>query len=105
MNTIPESHELKVSLDKPMISSLSFRAINIQYGATDNLEISFRRTVRVADNSTAYDLPPDCGPFPIYSVDEYKTQLPASMAAKGGVFVPIYGMLNRDSKQLHSFQG
>ena len=37
------------------------------------------------------ELPPDCGPFPIYSVAQYKSELPEHMAEKGGLFVPIYG--------------
>jgi hypothetical protein len=39
-----------------------------------------------------YDLPPDCGPFPIYSVREHAAKLPSSMVAKGGMFVPICRM-------------
>ncbi|KAF7876492.1 hypothetical protein EAF04_001582 [Stromatinia cepivora] len=58
--------------------------------SAETLDISFRRTVRVPDNGNTYNLPPDCGLFPIYSVDKYKDKLPNSMVAKGGVFVPMH---------------
>ena len=54
------------------------------------LEISLRRTVRVPHNEKQYELPPDCGNFPIYSVKEFEATLPAEMVAKGGCFLPIY---------------
>jgi hypothetical protein len=82
---------LDVSLDEPSVSAPgAFKAINIDYSC-DSLSISFRRTVRVPDNGKAYDLPPDSGPFPIYSINEHKENLPNHMVSKGGVFVPIYG--------------
>ena len=34
------------------------------------LTISFKRTVRVADNDEENDLPPDLGSFPIYSTED-----------------------------------
>jgi hypothetical protein len=55
-----------------------------------NLEISLRRTIRVPDNGKPYELPPDMGGFPLYSVNKYKSRLPAEIANKGGVFIPIY---------------
>ncbi|RAL64768.1 hypothetical protein DID88_001799 [Monilinia fructigena] len=57
---------------------------------TEVLCISLRRTIRVPDNGMTYGLPPDLGPFPIYSVNKYMNNLPEIMVAKGGVFVPIH---------------
>lgn len=54
------------------------------------LDISLRRTIRVPDNGSSYGLPPDCGTFPIYSVAEFRSTLPAEMSAKGGCFIPVY---------------
>ena len=87
--------ELKVSLDKPSISSPGgYKIIKVNYGGYDHLEISLRQTIRVPDNGTSYALPPDCSPFPIYSVNSYKKNLPESMTAKGDLFIPIYGRLD-----------
>ncbi|KAK5129279.1 hypothetical protein LTR08_003635 [Meristemomyces frigidus] len=55
-----------------------------------NLTLSFQRTVRVADNEKLNNLPPTLGTFPLYNVKDYKTKLPALMAAKGGFFFPMY---------------
>ncbi|UZP36976.1 hypothetical protein NXS19_004792 [Fusarium pseudograminearum] len=56
----------------------------------DDLEISFKRTVRVPDNDDTNYLPPDAGSFPLYKVDDYAETLPLSMAQKGGLFIPMY---------------
>lgn len=90
MVLVPLRNELKVTLEDPKKSSSGHKTIRVTCGGGDNLDISLRRTVRVPDNGDAYDLPPDCGPFPIYSVKDYKSQLPKHMAVKGGLFVPIY---------------
>jgi hypothetical protein len=88
---VPFRSELKITLEDPKKSSSGHKTIRITYGGGDNLDISLRRTVRVPDNGTAYDLPPDCGPFPIYSVKDYNSQLPKQTVIKGGLFVPVYG--------------
>lgn len=49
--------------------------------------MSLRRTIRGPENKKSFELPPDLGTFPIYSVSDYKDQLPESLAAKGGVFL------------------
>lgn len=54
------------------------------------INITFKRTVRVADNNRANYLPPFLGNFPLYKVKDYTKKLPAAMAAKGGVFLPMY---------------
>jgi hypothetical protein len=56
----------------------------------DDLKISFHRTVRVPDNQASSDLPPDLGRFPIFQVKNYVDRLPPEMAAKGGLFFPMY---------------
>ncbi|KAK4944959.1 hypothetical protein LTR66_014439 [Elasticomyces elasticus] len=52
------------------------------------LDISLRRTIRVADNDGAMFLPPDLGPYPLHSVGQYKS-LPSVMKERGGLFFPI----------------
>jgi hypothetical protein len=84
-------HELRVTLADQIDSSSAYNSIRILQDDEKFLEVSLRRTVRVPDNGQAYDLPPDCGPFPIYSVNKFKHQLPTNMAAKGGLFMPMYG--------------
>lgn len=90
MTPLAMSTELKATLTRPMLSGTGSKAIEVTYGDTDRLEISLRRTIRVPDNGVSYDLPPDCGPFPIYSVEHYRAGLPDSIVEKGGVFVPMY---------------
>jgi hypothetical protein len=54
------------------------------------LKLSFRRTIRVPDNQQTSNLPPSLGAFPLKRVSEYVAKLPNSMAAKGGLFFPMY---------------
>ena len=54
------------------------------------LGISFRRTVRVPDNYDKYQLPPDYGPFPLYSVKAFEDDVSVGMKRKGGVFFPMH---------------
>lgn len=56
----------------------------------DDLEISFHQTVRVPDNFKSSALPPSLGRFPLYHVKDYAKTLPYTMAAKGGLFLPMY---------------
>ncbi|KAF2502698.1 integral membrane protein [Lophium mytilinum] len=56
----------------------------------EDLEISFRRTIRVPDNKQTSNLRPDLGAFPLYPVSEYAKALPADMTRKGGLFLPMY---------------
>ncbi|KAH8595364.1 hypothetical protein B0O99DRAFT_155247 [Bisporella sp. PMI_857] len=55
-----------------------------------DLQISFRRTIRVPDNAQSSKLPPSLGKFPLYQVKSYRSQLPPEMVAKGGLFFPMY---------------
>ena len=54
------------------------------------LDISFQRTIRVPDGKGDSELPPGMGTFPLYSVANYSEKLPKDMAAKGGLFFPMY---------------
>jgi hypothetical protein len=58
-------------------------------GTNNSLEICFERTVRVSDNDTTNDLPPDLGNFPVFETSAYES-LPQAMKAKGGYFIPMY---------------
>lgn len=55
-----------------------------------NLQISFRRTIRVPDNAGKAALPPDLGSFPLFKVRDFASSLPLPMARQGGVFIPMY---------------
>ena len=57
-----------------------------------DLQISFRRTVRVPAQTVDDQpsrLPPDLGPFPLYNVAEF-SNLPHQMIQKGGCLMPMY---------------
>ncbi|KAI8946543.1 hypothetical protein F4801DRAFT_564098 [Xylaria longipes] len=57
---------------------------------SQRLAINFQRTVRVPDNTDEAKLPPGLGNFPLFKVCDFTSKLPADMAAKGGVFFPMY---------------
>ncbi len=65
-------------------------AIGVKGPLGESLKISFQRTIRVPDSDHNSELPPDMGIFPLYSVAKYKNNLPADMALKGGLFLPMY---------------
>jgi hypothetical protein len=54
------------------------------------LVVGFKRTIRVSDNDSTNDLPPDLGSFPLYKTSDYEKTLPSQMAAKGGYFLPMH---------------
>lgn len=55
-----------------------------------DLDISFRRTVRVPDNQQLSQLPPNIGKFPLFQVKDYADKMPREMVDKGGLFIPMY---------------
>lgn len=63
--------------------------IAIGQGQKPSLFISFVRTVRVPEDGSEYDLPPNTGLFPIFKVQDFGSQLPVSMVAKGGLCIPM----------------
>lgn len=56
----------------------------------NDLEISFRRTIRVPDNNQTSNLPPDLGAFPLKPISKYVGKVTPDMAAKGGLLLPMY---------------
>lgn len=54
------------------------------------LDISFKRTIRVPDNVEISTLPPELGTFPLYKVKDFASRLHPDLAARGGVFLPMY---------------
>ena len=64
-----------------------FVRIRSSYGF---LDISFRSTVRVADNADVHDLPPDLGPKRLYETTNYP-KLSSSVREEGGVFFSMCG--------------
>ena len=56
----------------------------------DDVNITFQRTIRVPDNQNVSQLPAGLGVFPLEYVSDYAATLPASMAAKGGIFFQMY---------------
>lgn len=67
--------------------------IQVHRAIGDTLKISFQRTIRVPDGNGDSELPPSLGTFPLYSAADYQATLPNAMAAKGGVFFPMYRKL------------
>ena len=56
----------------------------------NQLAIRLRRTLRMPVDGKIHNLPPGLGSFPLFNVDEYKTQLPPRISALGGIFFPMY---------------
>jgi len=52
--------------------------------------LSFERTLRIPEDGKEHGLPASCGSFPIKRVEDYKTKVPASWVAHGGVFICMY---------------
>ncbi|KAF7541645.1 hypothetical protein G7054_g492 [Neopestalotiopsis clavispora] len=72
-------------------SSSSVGTIRINQGpANGALELTLNRTIRVPDNRDTNMLPPSMGQFPLYRVQDYADRMPEDMAAKGGLFFPMY---------------
>ncbi|KAI0454638.1 hypothetical protein F5B21DRAFT_524455 [Xylaria acuta] len=55
-----------------------------------NLSIRFMRMIRVADDAGEVNLPSNPDPFPLFSVRSFTSRLPREIAAKAGVFFPMY---------------
>lgn len=101
MTSVSQQDQFKVTLEDPRLSSAGHKHLRISHRYLGELDISFRRTVRVPDNGTTYQLPPDCGPLSIFSVKDYEKQLPDLMVTKGGMFIPMYSKCYSQS-QAHS---
>ncbi|KAF7857827.1 uncharacterized protein EAF02_011194 [Botrytis sinoallii] len=87
MTSSPLKVGLKTAVD---VFPGAFQKIAINNNSGGKMEISFHRTVRVPDDGKNYQLPPDLGKFPTYSIDDYAEKLPLDIVREGGVFVPIW---------------
>lgn len=73
-----------------MTAPLSMKLSHNMVVANDDLQISFRRTIRVSDNHQVSLLPPDLGEFPLKAVSQHADKMRPEMSAKGGLFFPMY---------------
>ena len=80
---------LDCSLTRNSNFSTANDVVEIKGPTGEILKISFHRTIRVPDNNHDSNLPPSLGLFPLYSVASYTESLPAPMARKGGLFLPM----------------
>lgn len=85
------SSQLRVELEDAIEDTNGgFGVLLVKDGDRIATEISFKRTVRIPDDGSSHDLPPDLGNFPIYSTDSFSEKMPPNLARKGGVFIPIW---------------
>ncbi|MEP6921474.1 MAG: hypothetical protein ABI967_10145 [bacterium] len=68
--------------------SVSIESEAIRVG--EHFSLSFKRTLRIPDDGTEHQTPPNFGVFPIYRVSDYADRLPESWRREGGVFIPMY---------------
>lgn len=54
-------------------------------------QISLLKTLRIPEDGREYELPPTLGSLPIYDGGALRGVLPVSMAAQGGLIVPMHG--------------
>ncbi|KAF3012951.1 hypothetical protein E8E14_000046 [Neopestalotiopsis sp. 37M] len=88
---LPNTAAAASGTDNSWGSSSSAGTIRINQGpANGALELTLNRTIRVPDNRDTNMLPPSMGQFPLYRVQEYADRMPEDMAAKGGLFFPMY---------------
>lgn len=65
--------------------------IRVNQGEAEGvLTLTLHRTIRVPDNRDVSSLPPSLGQFPLFRVRDHAARLPPDMAAKGGLFFPMY---------------
>ncbi|KAI1878552.1 uncharacterized protein JN550_000734 [Neoarthrinium moseri] len=89
---LPQSRQLTVDLPPSSTSDQAGAdSIRINHGSTEGaLVIELNRTIRVPDNKDTNMLPPGLGHFPLFKVQDYASRMPDDMAAKGGLFFPMY---------------
>lgn len=76
--------------DSTPFSKVASASVSVGKGANTDLFISFMRTVRVPEDQKNYNLPPGLGNFPLFDIRPFSHRLPPSMAAQGGLFLPMY---------------
>lgn len=101
MTAIGSDEALVAPLDATLVQSLTDRGckdiVFIKGSSAQRLSISFKRTVRVPDGQRKNKTPPALGTFPLYPVSKFRQTMPASMAAKGGLVLPMYRGCNSHS--------
>ena len=78
------------SEDSSPFSRVSAESIIVGRGGEPQLVISFRRTIRIPEDSKDYDLPPGLGRLPLFNIHPFSGTLPPEMVAQGGLFMPMY---------------
>jgi hypothetical protein len=87
-STMPETSsvhrpsDVKLKLTDPGHLPTPFNRITVENSHGRSIDIVLRRTVRVPDNKTSHNLPPDLGCFPIFSVQQYGDKLPRGSLLK-----------------------
>jgi hypothetical protein len=66
-------------------------SVSVGRGNIPSLQIYFMRTVRVEANKKNHSPPMGLGTLPLLNTQPYRHQLPPGVAAKGGLFIPMYG--------------
>ncbi|PMD28575.1 hypothetical protein NA56DRAFT_653256 [Hyaloscypha hepaticicola] len=86
-----EQNKLSINLGNPPPDLNAHECLYVHQGdEQEALTICFKRTVRIPEDGTTYNLPPGLGNFPLYNVAHYKETLPESMMLKGGCFMPVH---------------
>ncbi|KAF3904466.1 hypothetical protein AA313_de0200321 [Arthrobotrys entomopaga] len=70
--------------------SLTLKGKQTIVAIDNNLEISFRRTIRVPDNQKISELPPDLGAMNLTNVATVASGLPKGIVEKGGLLLPMH---------------
>jgi len=68
----------------------SFKVLGNRVSLGDHFSFSIERTLRIPDDGKVYPLPPSCGSFPIFKVEDYQDRVPAHWVEHGGIFFPMY---------------
>jgi hypothetical protein len=76
--------------DSTPFSKVASASVSVGKGDNTDLLISFMRTVRIPEDRENYDLPPGLGNFPLFDIRPFSHRLPPSIAAQGGLFLPMY---------------
>ncbi|KAL8825733.1 MAG: hypothetical protein Q9191_004236, partial [Dirinaria sp. TL-2023a] len=57
---------------------------------SNNLKITFQRTLRMPDDNRLHQLPASLGQFSLFNVEEYSERLPPSIVEKAGLFFAMW---------------
>jgi hypothetical protein len=84
------SREMRLDQSSPF-QNVASTSVAVGQGDTEpDLLISFMRTVRIPEDKKNHALPPGLGRFPLFDVRPFAHRLPPSLAAQGGMFIPMY---------------